>query len=143
MRPTAEAARRDPARALRAIGRYMQPAVEDPATFLTGGVAPDREVVSDPELRPMLLADLREAFRQGADGLADDLLAFWRPWGFRLADVAPGARLWHGAHDTRAERDARHLARALPDARLTVWDDAGHYGVLRHWGEVLDGLVGG
>jgi hypothetical protein len=46
-------------------------------------------------------------------------------------------RIWHGAHDSRAEPDFEYLAAALPDARPTVWPDDGHYGVLRHWTEVL------
>jgi hypothetical protein len=55
----------------------------------------------------MLLADVAEAFRRGAAGIADDLVAFWRPWGFRIADVPPGVHVWHGAQDTRAEPDFR------------------------------------
>jgi hypothetical protein len=46
-------------------------------------------------------------------------------------------RIWHGAHDTRAAPDFEYLAVTLPDARPTVWPAEGHYGVLRHWDEVL------
>jgi pimeloyl-ACP methyl ester carboxylesterase len=142
MRPTAEMARHDPGRSIRAIGRYMQGWVDDPPSYLgNGGPAPDRAVLADPAVRPMLLDDVHEAFRQGALGLADDLVASWRPWGFSTADALPGVLLWHGAHDTRAEAGLRYLAAALAGARLTVWADQGHYGVLPEWGSVLDALL--
>jgi pimeloyl-ACP methyl ester carboxylesterase len=142
MRPTAEMARHDPERSIRAVVRYMQGWVDDPPSYLgDGGPAPDRAVLADPAVRPMLLDDVHAAFRQGALGLADDLVASWRPWGFTAADVVPGVLLWHGAHDTRAEGGLRYLAGALPDARLNVWPDQGHYGVLPEWASVLDGLL--
>jgi pimeloyl-ACP methyl ester carboxylesterase len=144
MRSTAETARTDPARSARAVIRYMQGWVDDPASYLGDrGPEPDRAVLADPTVRPMLLADVHEALRHGAAGLADDLIASWRPWGFHLADVAPGVLLWHGAHDTRAEPGLRYLAETLPAARLTVWADQGHYGVVPEWPSVLDALVPG
>ncbi len=137
MRPTAEMARRAPSRSIRAVERYMAPAAGDPDTYLQGGPPADRALQTDPAIRPMLLADLEEAFRQGPGGLADDLVAFWRPWGFRVADVPPGARLWHGAQDTRGAADAAYLAATLPGCRATIWPDAGHYAVVDHLREVL------
>jgi pimeloyl-ACP methyl ester carboxylesterase len=141
MRPTAEMARREPARSIRAVERFMGPAVADPGTYLQGGPPADRAVVTDPRVRPMLVSDLEEAFRQGATGLADDLVAFWRPWRFRIADVPAGVFLWHGEQDTRAAADASYLAGALPGCRATTWPDAGHLGVVTHWHEVLETLV--
>ncbi|MBV8950949.1 MAG: alpha/beta hydrolase [Actinobacteria bacterium] len=143
MRPTAAMARREPSRSIRAIERYMAPAVADPCAYLQGGPPADRALQTDPAVRPMLLADLQEAFRQGAAGLADDLVAFWRPWGFRVADVPPGARLWHGEQDTRGAADAAYLARALPACRAATWPDAGHFAVVTHWRDVLHAAAAG
>lgn len=141
MRPTAEMARRDPSRSIRAIERHMAPAVADPSAYLQGGPPADRALQEDPVVRPLLLGDLTEAFRQGAAGLADDLVAFWRPWGFRIADLPPGARLWHGEQDARAEADAAYLAATLPGCRAVTWAGAGHYAVVTHWDEVLGAVV--
>ncbi|HEX6312940.1 MAG TPA: alpha/beta hydrolase [Acidimicrobiia bacterium] len=138
VRPAAERARHDPQGAARGVLRYMRPFVEDPGTFLGGGTRPDRAVLSEPAVAGMLGADVTEAFRPGADGFADDMLALWRPWGFRIAALPPGVRIWHGAHDTRAEPDFRHLAATLPGARPTIWPGEGHYGALRHWREILE-----
>ena len=138
MRPTAEMARVDPERSLRAVERYMAPAVADPASFIpVGRNDPNRAVLNEPAVGAMMIRQAEEAFRAGAAGLADDLVTTWRPWGFALAELPPGGRVWHGEHDTRAEPDVETYARELRAARVTNWPDDGHYGLLSHWPEVL------
>ena len=136
-RPAADMSREDPPRAARGVERYTQRWLDDPTTFLGGGTPDDRALLADPDSGGMLRADVAEALRPGAAGMADDLVALWMPWGFRIADVPPGARLWHGAQDTRGEPPFRYLSATLPACRARVWPDAGHYGVVRHWREVL------
>ena len=136
-RPAADMSREDPRRAARGVERYTQRWLDDPATFLGGGTPDDRALLADPRTGGMLRADVAEALRPGAAGMADDLVALWMPWGFRIADVPPGVRLWHGAQDTRGEPPFRYLSATLPDCTAEVWPDAGHYGVLRRWPEVL------
>jgi pimeloyl-ACP methyl ester carboxylesterase len=75
-------------------------------------------------------------------GMADDLVALWMRWGFGMAELRPGVRLWHGAQDTRAEPDFRYLSETLPGCHPRIWPHGGHYGVLRHWPEVIADLVG-
>jgi pimeloyl-ACP methyl ester carboxylesterase len=140
VRPAAEMARRDPARAIRGVVRYMGPAVAEPATFLRGGPPADRALIADPGHGDMLLADVAEALRPGAEGFADDMATLWLPWGFSLAELPEGIRVWHGAQDTRAQPDFEHLAVTLPRCAVAVWPHDGHYGVLRHWAEVLGSL---
>lgn len=142
VRPAAEMARRDPARAIRGVVRYMGPAVAEPATFLRGGPPADRALMADPQHGQMLLADVAEALGPGAGGFADDMVTLWLPWGFSLAGLPEGIRVWHGAQDTRAEPDFEHVAATLPGCVPTVWPEDGHYGVLRHWDEVLTTLQG-
>jgi pimeloyl-ACP methyl ester carboxylesterase len=137
VRPAAERARHDPAGAVRGVLRYMHGFISEPGSFLRGGTAPDRALMAAPGPAAMLGADVAEALRPGAAGFADDMVVLWRPWGFRAAELPAGVRIWHGAHDTRAEPDFEYLARTLPAARPVVWPDDGHYGVLRHWAEVL------
>ena len=136
-RPAAEKAREDPATAAGWVVRYMQRWTEDPTSFLGGGTAADRELLADPVAGDMLLADVAEALGPGAGGMADDLVALWRAWGFRIAGLRAGVRVWHGAQDTRARADFECLCARLADARATVWPDQGHYGVVPCWSEVL------
>ena len=125
----------------RGVERYTQRWLDDPTTFLGGGTRDDRALLADPVAGGMLRADVTEALRPGAAGIADDPVALWMPWGFRIVDVPPGVRLWHGAQDTRGEPAFRYLAATLPGCRAEVWPDAGHYGVLRHWRQALAGAL--
>jgi pimeloyl-ACP methyl ester carboxylesterase len=140
-RPAAEMTREDPARAARGVVRYTQRWLDDPTTFLGGGTPDDRALLAEPDAGAMLAADVTEALCPGAGGMADDLVALWMEWGFRIDDVRPGVRLWHGVQDTRGESDFRYLAETLPACRARVWPDAGHLGVVRHWREVLESLA--
>jgi pimeloyl-ACP methyl ester carboxylesterase len=139
--PTARMARQEPARSVRAMVRATERFVVDPASFLGGGTPADRTVATDPAHGAMLLADAVEAFRTSGRGMADDLVALWRPWSFAVADAPSGARLWHGAEDTRAAPDFHWFAAALPGARPHVWPDEGHLGVVSRWPEVLGSVL--
>ena len=140
-RPAAEMARQDRRRAARGVSRYTERWLDEPSTFLGGGTLDDRALLAEPAAGAMLVADVTEALRPGPGGLADDLVALWMPWGFGIADVRPGVRVWHGAQDTRGEPDFRYLSATLPGCRAQVWPDAGHLGVVRHWREVLVDLT--
>jgi pimeloyl-ACP methyl ester carboxylesterase len=140
-RPAAEMAREDPAVAAEWVVRYMQRWSDDPTSFLGGGTPADRELLADPAAGEMLRADVAEALAPGSGGMAEDLVALWRPWGFRTAEVRPGVRIWHGAQDTRGEPDFRYLTRTLPGCQAVIWPHAGHYGVASHWREVLSALT--
>lgn len=140
-RPAAEMARDDPAVAAGWVVRYMQRWADDPSTFLGGGTPDDRALLAEPGSGPMLLADVSEALGRGTVGMADDLVALWRPWGFRIADLRAGVYVWHGAQDTRGEPDFRYLTATLPACRAVIWPHEGHYGVVRRWREVLDSLT--
>jgi pimeloyl-ACP methyl ester carboxylesterase len=140
-RPAAEMARLDPATAAGWVVRYMGRWGEEPTSFLGGGTPADRELLAEPVTGEMLRADVTEALRSGGGGMADDLVALWMAWGFRIAEVRPAVRVWHGAQDTRAEPAFRYLAATLPACRHVIWPHDGHYGVVRHWPEVLAALI--
>jgi pimeloyl-ACP methyl ester carboxylesterase len=139
-RPAAEVSRRDATRAAAGVVRYSERWLDDPTSFLGGGTHDDRALLAEPAAGAMLRADVTEALRPGAGGMADDLVALWMAWGFRIAELRPGVAVWHGAQDTRGAPDFRYLAATLPACRARVWSDAGHLGVVRHWQEVLGAL---
>ena len=57
-----------PGRTIDAIARAMSPA--------------DAEIIRRPDIREILIADITEAFRQGSQGAARDVVLLGRPWGF-------------------------------------------------------------
>lgn len=136
-RPTAEMARREPHRSARSIARHMEPYLVDPVTFLGRRRGPDAAVFDDPELGPMLEMQVTAAIAPGPAGIAGDLVAMWLPWGFPLRNVTLPTTVFHAALDPHNEADARTYAERIPGARLVVWPDAGHLGLLTHWPEVL------
>jgi pimeloyl-ACP methyl ester carboxylesterase len=83
-------------------------------------------------------ADAGAAEADGPDGLIDDDLAFVRPWGFELTEVAASVRLVQGERDrVIPPAHARLLEATLPHARLELSPDDGHVSVLRRLGAAL------
>lgn len=109
---------------------------DDPVRLLKGlrpELSPaDRMVVADSGLRRMLQSNYREAFRHGADGWIDDVLAFTADWGFKCEDIAVPTWLWHGADDQFSPVEhSRWLADHIPGAELFLEPGAAHFGAFR------------
>jgi pimeloyl-ACP methyl ester carboxylesterase len=145
-----ELARRDPNAAARAAAEQQRERVQElrsrPEVVPDGYEAPagDRWFFEDEERLRVFLDAVRESVRQGPEAFAWEMIDVWLPWGFRVADIATEVHLWHGAQDPIVER--RHVdfaVQTLPNARLTVWNDSGHFGVARHWGEILEAVTAG
>jgi len=76
----------------------------------------------------VLLSDFREGLSQGTTPLATDYGVLYGAWDFDLADLAVPTRVFHGADDANVPlAAAEHVANTVPDAELTVYEDAGHF----------------
>lgn len=105
--------RRDPDQLLRRMTRHMAPG--------------DRDAVASPEVRPWILKQLSEAYRQGWRGAARDVHIVTRPWGFGLRDVACPVHLWQGDDDRNVPREMGvYLSAALPRCQARFVPAAGH-----------------
>ena len=79
----------------------------------------------------------------GPGGLIEDLLAFVKPWGCDLADIAAPTLLLHGGRDRVVpSTHGRWLRDTIPSAALRRYDREGHISVLRHAEAALDWLKG-
>jgi pimeloyl-ACP methyl ester carboxylesterase len=134
-----------------AIDAYLQPYVgvleRDPEAVLDEIASElpdvDRAIVSQPDIRAILLESFREAVRQGVRGWADDDLAFAKPWGFELEDVHAETRLWQGELDVLAPRThGEYVASRLPNARFELLEGGGHF-LDEEWALVFDWLAAG
>ena len=102
-----------PERTIEALGRAMSPA--------------DAAVVGRPNVRDVLITDLTEAFRQGIQGAALDVVLLGRPWGFSLREIHPEVYLWQGEADTLVPAAmGKYQAAQIPRSHLTLLPGEGH-----------------
>lgn len=103
----------------------------------------DQEIMNDPDWQASFVVALSEALRHEVDGWVDETEAVVLRWDdIDLDAVACTITWWHGAEDRNAPLSAaRRLVDRLPNARLVVWDDGGHFTSYRREGEILDELL--
>jgi pimeloyl-ACP methyl ester carboxylesterase len=83
------------------------------------------------ELGEYLAHEFRQAVSVGIDGWLDDDLAFTRPWGFELADVAVPTYLWQGSDDLMVPfSHGQWLAGRIPGVTAHLQQGEGHISTL-------------
>jgi pimeloyl-ACP methyl ester carboxylesterase len=104
---------------------------------------PDRAALTG-ELAEYLYESFRVGNEHGVDGWLDDDLAFTRPWGFGVADIAIPVQVWQGAQDLMVPRShGEWLAAHIPGADAHFSADDGHLTLLENrLGEVHAWLLG-
>ncbi len=85
---------------------------------------------------------VREAFRQGVGGYAQDMVAQARPWSFHPQAIVAPVWVLHGDADTLTPpAHAHHTAGLIPTARLKIRPDQGHMSILTEIPELAAALV--
>ncbi len=111
-------------------------------SIMESSTAVDRAILEDPAWQRGFVIGVTEALREGVGGWYDEGLAGLRPWDFDLADVHADVTWWHSDGDRNCPLSAaRRLVGQLPNARLRIWDDAGHLTPYHHEPEILDELL--
>jgi pimeloyl-ACP methyl ester carboxylesterase len=102
----------------------------------------DRAVLTD-EYGADLTANFAEALRTGVDGWLDDDLAFVRPWGFSVADIAVPTFVWQGSADLMVPfTHGQWLAGHIPGVTAHLETGEGHLSIgVGAMGPMLDELV--
>jgi pimeloyl-ACP methyl ester carboxylesterase len=103
----------------------------DPATILGDFELSesDREQLARPELQQVIRESTAEQAVNGVWGWVDDDLAFTRPWGIDVADVAVPVLVWYGSSDVLVPpQHGEWLAENVPGCLVKVDDVAGHLG---------------
>ncbi len=89
-----------------------------------------------------LLADMREAMRQGVQGCGWDNVAWIGAWDIDPTTVQRPVLLWYGSKDRMAEPIHGHwFEQNLPDVRLTMRAGEGHLQPFAHLAEMLADLM--
>jgi pimeloyl-ACP methyl ester carboxylesterase len=102
----------------------------------------DRELLLRPEHENMFVMDIREGYRQGWQGPAQDDIIINNPWGFRLEDIKPRIDVYQGEIDENVPlNQGLYQHERLPDSRFTLLEGQAHAYLLVRWRELLAALV--
>lgn len=102
----------------------------------------DRAVIDRPDVGPRLVSAYVEATRPGGRGLTEDMRALLNPWGFDPAEIRLPVHVIHGKRDTVAPpAHAEYWLETLKTANPLWIEDAGHFLVEDHVGEIIEALV--
>ena len=81
------------------------------------------------------ILDHGEAFEEGV-GL--DFRLMREPWPFRLESIVTPTAVWHGSSDADVGVEhARHIVCGIDGAKLTIWENEGHYAYFERAPEIL------
>jgi pimeloyl-ACP methyl ester carboxylesterase len=104
--------------------------------------ASDKAVMDDPEWQRVMIEDVTEALRPGAEGWADEAMALTIDWDFDPSEVQCSVTWWHGEHDANAPIAAvRRLLQRMNGVDLRVWEEAGHLEAYHRHDEILAELL--
>jgi pimeloyl-ACP methyl ester carboxylesterase len=98
----------------------------------------DRQAMADPAMREMRIVSMLEAFRQGPEGLCEDIALLRRAWGFDVEAIEMPVRVIHGERDNIVDVSfGRELVRRIPNCLPDFRPELGHNMLLSHWREIL------
>jgi pimeloyl-ACP methyl ester carboxylesterase len=132
----------DPQQALAAITEACGFYAEDPEAAADSDPGPaDANVRAQPGIADALRTMMREGARQGAVGMAADIVAGSRDDPPPIAEVRTSVRLWYGDADWIGPEHGQWYADRLADVQLSIVPDAGHLLPLTNWRAILDGSM--
>jgi pimeloyl-ACP methyl ester carboxylesterase len=110
---------------------------------MLGAGPADQAALDRPGARERLETMLRNAFAQGATGMALDIAGYClAPWGFQPEQVSAKTLLVYGAEDPVAgPPHGKWYQKRLPDARFEQSPDSGHLDIIPRWERVLSHLA--
>jgi len=114
-----------------AVGPHLKEVTVEGITESLSTLLPDvdRAVLTD-EFGEDMAASFHEGLRVGVDGWLDDDLAFIKPWGFDLAEIATPLSLWQGSLDQMVPfAHGEWLAAHLPRASAHLEQGEGHLSI--------------
>ena len=91
----------------------------------------DKSFLRNTALAEPFLGSMRESFRQGTGGLAQEIMLETQPWEFDPATITAPMRVLHGETDGICPvGHSRHTAEMIPSAVLEVLPEHGHLSIM-------------
>jgi pimeloyl-ACP methyl ester carboxylesterase len=140
--------------AMRQLHRALLRADGDPHAFLQtpqgkqllhGATKRDLEFFHDPHWIGLMYQAMVEAFRQGDAGVkavVEEHQLFLRPWNLPFSQIGDGKlHIWHGSDDlTCRVNNAYSIAKNVPNAKLEIFQNAGHCVMFEHMEQLAEVL---
>lgn len=94
------------------------------------------------EVKAMLIADIKEGYKQGGDGPARDDIIINTPWKFEIINIQTRFDVWQGDTDENVPvNQGKYQAELLPNSSLYLVENKGHMFLLEKWKDVLIQLI--
>lgn len=94
----------------------------------------DREFCQQPHIMDIMVASLRESFKNNAEPSIEEGRILTSDWGFELDQIsATNVRLWYGTEDSNTPISmGRYMAEQIPHAELKEYEGDTHYTIHHH-----------
>lgn len=94
------------------------------------------------EVKAMLIADIKEGYKQGGDGPARDDIIINTPWKFEIMNIQTRFDIWQGDIDENVPvNQGKYQAELLPNNSFYLMENKGHMFLLEKWKDVLIQLI--
>lgn len=106
--------------------------------MLAGNSDVDREFLSQPALKWMLIQNYQEATRAGLSGFTRESIILSNSWGFLPEEITIPVALWHSEEDCNVSLSAvRQLSGRIPNCQVHYVPGEGHWLFMTRWSEIL------
>ncbi|MDF1756679.1 MAG: alpha/beta hydrolase [Legionellaceae bacterium] len=104
---------------------------------------PDQKIMQDPIIMSSMIASIKEGFKQGVVGVAEDFKLIINPWGFDLKKITFPITIWQGKLDNQVPISHANIYKKLiPNSKVKLFEDEAHISTLyNHIEEILDSLI--
>ncbi|HIF74265.1 MAG TPA: alpha/beta hydrolase [Porticoccaceae bacterium] len=94
------------------------------------------------QVKAMLIADIKEGYKQGGDGPARDDIIINTPWKFEIMNIQTRFDIWQGDIDVNVPvNQGKYQAELLPNNSFYLMENKGHMFLLEKWKDVLIQLI--
>jgi len=102
----------------------------------------DRKPFENNKIKEMLIADIKEGYKQGGDGPARDDIIINTPWKFDIKKIQTRFDIWQGDKDKNVPlNQGQYQAGLLPNNKFHLLKDKGHMLLLDEWKNILTELI--
>lgn len=102
----------------------------------------DQKPFEDEAVKDMMIADIKEGYKQGGDGPARDDIIINNPWGFDIREIQTRFDIWQGDADKNVPvNQGKYQSELLPNSFLHLLKGKGHMLLLDEWKNILSELA--